>query len=115
VWKNRAAYAVAAAADTTVERLQCYEGITEEKAIGKFDESLQSLFLETQEGLLGPRLGRHPKPAALSSISSQKVRCCGRSGTSSSLRVVDRRARQSGPDAFEAPSGDPKRMAGHRS
>ncbi len=45
--KTELAYAVAAAADTTVERLQCYEGITEEKAIGKFDESLQKLFLET--------------------------------------------------------------------
>ncbi|HTT17494.1 MAG TPA: AAA family ATPase, partial [Candidatus Sulfotelmatobacter sp.] len=38
--KTEMAYAVAAAAGTTVERLQCYEGITEEKAIGKFDESL---------------------------------------------------------------------------
>ena len=47
--KTELAYAVAAAADTTVERLQCYEGITEEKAIGKFDESLQKLFLETQK------------------------------------------------------------------
>src|SRR5260370_41436912 len=46
-------YAVAAAADTTVERLQCYEGITEEKAIGKFDESLQRLFLETRKDFLG--------------------------------------------------------------
>jgi len=51
--KTELAYAVAAAADTTVERLQCYEGITEEKAIGKFDESLQRLFLETQKDLLG--------------------------------------------------------------
>jgi len=41
--KTELAYAVAAAAGTTVERLQCYEGITEEKAIGKFDESLQEL------------------------------------------------------------------------
>jgi MoxR-like ATPase len=39
--KTELAYAVAAAADTTVERLQCYEGITEEKAIGKFDESFK--------------------------------------------------------------------------
>ncbi len=31
-----------------MERLQCYVGITEEKAIGKFDEGLQKLFLETQ-------------------------------------------------------------------
>ncbi len=51
--KTELAYAVAAAANTTVERLQCYEGITEEKAIGKFDESLQKLFLETQKELLG--------------------------------------------------------------
>src|SRR6202171_4927914 len=43
--KTELAYAVAAAADTKVERLQCYEGITEEKAIGKFDESLQNLQL----------------------------------------------------------------------
>ena len=47
--KTELAYAVAAAAETTVERLQCYEGITEEKAIGKFDEGLQRLFLETQK------------------------------------------------------------------
>lgn len=51
--KTELAYAVAAAADTTVERLQCYEGITEEKAIGRFDESLQRLFLETQRDFLG--------------------------------------------------------------
>ena len=51
--KTELAYAVAAAAGTTVERLQCYEGITEEKAIGKFDESLQRLFLETQRERLG--------------------------------------------------------------
>src|SRR2546427_6031384 len=51
--KTELAYAVAAAAGTVVERLQCYEGITEEKAIGKFDEALQKLFLTTQ----GERLG----------------------------------------------------------
>jgi len=51
--KTELAYAVAAAADTKVERLQCYEGITEEKAIGRFDESLQKLFLETQKEDLG--------------------------------------------------------------
>src|SRR5437879_12886795 len=44
--KTQLAYAVAAAAETTVERLQCYEGINEEKAIGKFDESLQRLCVE---------------------------------------------------------------------
>ena len=55
--KTELAYAVAAAAGTTVERLQCYEGITEEKAIGKFDESLQRLFLETQKERLGQVVG----------------------------------------------------------
>lgn len=55
--KTELAYAVAAAAETTVERLQCYEGITEEKAIGKFDESLQRLFLETQKDFLGQDWG----------------------------------------------------------
>ena len=51
--KTELAYAIAAAAGTIVERLQCYEGITEEKAIGKFDEAMQNLFLTTQ----GVRLG----------------------------------------------------------
>jgi MoxR-like ATPase len=44
--KTQLAYAVADAADTLVERLQCYEGINEEKAIGKFDEPLQRLCVE---------------------------------------------------------------------
>lgn len=46
--KTELAYAVAAAAGTAVERLQCYVGITEEKVIGRFDEALQRLYLETQ-------------------------------------------------------------------
>ena len=45
--KTELAYAVARAAGTHLERLQCYEGITEEKAIGKFDEGLQRLYLDT--------------------------------------------------------------------
>jgi len=44
--KTQLAYAIAAAADTVVERLQCYEGINEDKAIGKFDEALQRLYVE---------------------------------------------------------------------
>lgn len=43
--KTELAYAIASAADTVVERLQCYESIGEDKAIGKFDEALQGLFL----------------------------------------------------------------------
>jgi MoxR-like ATPase len=46
--KTELSYALAAAASTFVERLQCYVGITEEKVIGRFDEALQKLFLETQ-------------------------------------------------------------------
>ena len=44
--KTELAYAVARSADTHVERLQCYAGINEDEAIGKFDEALQRLFLE---------------------------------------------------------------------
>ena len=44
--KTQLAYAVAEAGRTMVERLQCYEGIDEEKAIGKFDEPLQRLCVE---------------------------------------------------------------------
>src|SRR6266542_4599585 len=46
--KTELAYAVARAAQTAVERLQCYIGINEDKAIGKFDEALQQLFLEAR-------------------------------------------------------------------
>jgi MoxR-like ATPase len=44
--KTQLAYAVAEAAKTSVERLQCYQGIDEAKAIGKYDESLQRLCVE---------------------------------------------------------------------
>lgn len=44
--KTELAYAVAKATGAEVERLQCYEGINEEKAIGKFDEPLQRLWVE---------------------------------------------------------------------
>jgi len=43
------AYAVAEAGHMAVERLPCCVGITEEKVIGRFDEGLQKLFLETQD------------------------------------------------------------------
>src|SRR6516225_5485411 len=51
--KTELAKALAFALDTTLERLQCYPGIDEEKAIGKFDTALQKLFLETQSNQLG--------------------------------------------------------------
>jgi MoxR-like ATPase len=46
--KTELANMVALAANTNIERLQCYEGIHEQKAIGKFDESLQRLYSNTQ-------------------------------------------------------------------
>jgi MoxR-like ATPase len=49
--KTALASSVAKAAGTFVERLQCYVGINEEKAIGKFDEALQRLFLATEENV----------------------------------------------------------------
>jgi len=51
--KTELAKALAFAMDTSLERLQCYPGINEEKAIGKFDTSLQRLFLETHSDELG--------------------------------------------------------------
>jgi hypothetical protein len=48
--KTRLATALATAAGTHVERLQCYRGVTEEKAIGRFDESLQRLYMEFSKG-----------------------------------------------------------------
>src|SRR5262245_50764221 len=51
--KTELAYAVARSAETRVERLQCYIGINEDAAIGKFDEALQRLFLEARSGISG--------------------------------------------------------------
>jgi MoxR-like ATPase len=51
--KTQLAYAIAKAAHTTVERLQCYQGINEEKAIGKFDEPLQRLCVELRAKAVG--------------------------------------------------------------
>jgi len=44
--KTELACAVSRAMKASMERLQCYQGIGEEKAIGKFDESLQRLWVE---------------------------------------------------------------------
>ncbi len=70
--KTELAKVVAIAADTTIERLQCYEGINEEKAIGKFDESLQRLYLNAA--------------TCIRSNFSRKgpfcLRCCARSNVS---------------------------------
>jgi MoxR-like ATPase len=52
--KTQIAYAVAQAAGTNVERLQCYEGVNEEKAIGKFDEPLQRLCVDLRSKSAAP-------------------------------------------------------------
>jgi MoxR-like ATPase len=44
--KTELAYAIATSLSTCVERLQCYEGINDEKAIGRFDEPMQRLWVE---------------------------------------------------------------------
>ncbi len=48
--KTQLALAIAEAAETHLERLQCYEGLSERHAIGNFDESLQRLFMEYSKG-----------------------------------------------------------------
>jgi MoxR-like ATPase len=48
--KTQLAVSVAQAAGTHIERLQCYRDITEDKAIGRFDESLQRLYMEYSKG-----------------------------------------------------------------
>ena len=48
--KTQLAVSVAKAAGTHIERLQCYRGVTEDQAIGKFDEGLQRLYMEFARG-----------------------------------------------------------------
>ena len=48
--KTQLAVSVAQAAGTHIERLQCYRGVTEDKAIGRYDESLQRLYMEFSKG-----------------------------------------------------------------
>ena len=52
--KTQIAYAIAQAAGTSVERLQCYQGVDAEKAIGKFDEPLQRLCVDLRSKLAAP-------------------------------------------------------------
>jgi MoxR-like ATPase len=72
--KTQLAYAVAEAAGTAVERLQCYEGVNEEKAIGKFDEALQRLCVELSLSLTG-WIGSPCKPNCMASNSSVPAPC----------------------------------------
>ena len=51
--KTQLAFAVAQAAGTHVERLQCYSGVTSDRAIGQFDDSLQRLYMEYSKAQSG--------------------------------------------------------------
>jgi MoxR-like ATPase len=51
--KTQLALAVAQAAGTHVERLQCYSGVTSDQAIGQFDDGLQRLYMEYSKAQSG--------------------------------------------------------------
>jgi MoxR-like ATPase len=70
--KTELAYAIAKATGAEVERLQCFEGINEEKAIGKFDEALQRLAVE-----LRSRSGQMDWEAAKEELHSQRFFSAG--------------------------------------
>jgi MoxR-like ATPase len=70
--KTELAYAVAKATNAEVERLQCFEGINEDKAIGKFDEALQRLAVE-----LRSKSGQRDWDAAKEELHSQKFFSAG--------------------------------------
>ena len=73
--KTQIAYAVAQAAGTNVERLQCYEGVDDEKAIGKFDEALQRLSIELKSKSVAPDCTRF-KANCMVRSSSVRGRSC---------------------------------------
>jgi MoxR-like ATPase len=69
--KTQLALSVAAAANTHVERLQCYRGVTEDKAIGRFDEGLQRLYWSSQRA--STRTGRQCRQISKGATSSDLV------------------------------------------
>lgn len=78
--KTQLAYAVAEATGAQIERLQCYEGINEEKAIGKFDEPLQRLAVELRSKS-GSIEWEALQQELHSENSSVLARCCARFAT----------------------------------
>ena len=72
--KTELAYAVARAAETNVERLQCYVGINEDKAIGKFDEALQQTLSGSKDSSRSVAIGRPSARNCTGWSSSRKVR-----------------------------------------
>ena len=73
--KTELAYAAASAADTAVERLQCYEGIGEDKAIGKSTmlcRTCSCVFRETSSVTVGKQF----TAVSTRSTSSPKALYC---------------------------------------
>lgn len=112
--KTQLAYAVAEAAGTDVERLQCYEAVNEEKAIGKFDAPRQKLCVELKTQIQPRRLGSlgielHPAAILycwplLSSLEYEKP-----------SRSAHRRIGQGGPCVRGNVVRTPKRLAAQHS
>ena len=82
--KTQLAVSVAKAAGTHIERLQCYRGVTEDQAIGKFDEGLQRLYMEFARGDHADFRRRHFAPwksaASTASRASQSSTSIWRGG-----------------------------------
>ena len=70
--KTQLPISIAEAAGTHVERLQCYRGVTEDKAIGRFDESLQRLYMDYAKGQVSP-LSRSIREKSRSFISGPSL------------------------------------------
>jgi len=81
--KTELAKALAFALDTEVERLQCYPGIEEEKAIGRFDTALQFSWKRNRRA--SERIGTRHDAGFIRWTSSFKGRLCAHSNTRRSL------------------------------
>ncbi len=84
--KTQLAYAVAGAANTAVQRLQCYEGINEDKVIGQIRRSLAKPLRcaqsQDRQSSIGLRLanrvtqpGLHDRRAANARFAVDKASC----------------------------------------
>ena len=72
--KTELAQSVARAARAELLRLQCYQGINEEKAIGQFDKSLQELFVLLKTKAEGPCDCKCSRQAAATRSSFRRAR-----------------------------------------
>jgi len=96
--KTQLAQSVAQAYGAPLLRLQCYQGISEEKAIGQFDKSLQELYVllmskssqtpDWGKSSVKSRAGRSSWRARCSRQSSRNSRAC--SSSMKSIRLTMR-------------------------